>query len=517
MTFNRKHTVQTVVIALISIILISAFVLAVRRDLDNDYLTNVYAGCEASDIVVKWKLPVFNRAAGIMINVEGNGVSEESFISPLNSSYIFSGGIHGEKYKVTVREKYKDGTEGEIFEREVLCFDEDKIPDLPLIRIETAGHEEPGGKSVESPGELWGVTVIDNDYVEGVMNYRIDASTEIDRKISIRVRGNTSSTGPKKSYKITMGKPVDMLQMGEEYAGKEWLLIDQGESLNGYIGEFLSDYCGMEWTVHMKPVNVIVNGDWKGLYYLSENPKQERAGGRISKPGFMIENDPYWWKAGTVYFDIEEQDSPMKITFVYPDNMEPDDDRIGPVRDYVQYVHSMIYAEDNRALSYLDVDSFVSWIMVKDLMLIMDGGGSNIYYYSDSPDYSDYSKNTLYIGPLWDMDSGMRASEKKADPDTYWSYQHYAGWYIYSHLFAMSEFRSAYRIRWQGVSAGLAQDLDKELEAYYSKYGEAVEASRILESARWDSDMVSLREEVDYDKGFITKRIAFIDAETGEW
>ena len=80
--------------------------------------------------------------------------------------------------------------------------------------------------------------------------------------------------------------------------------------MNAYIGEYLSEYCGMEWTVHMKIVNVIINGDWKGMYYLSENPKAARSAGHITKNGFMVENDPYWWKADTVYFDIDEQQVP---------------------------------------------------------------------------------------------------------------------------------------------------------------------------------------------------------------
>ncbi len=517
MIINRKHAFQAAIIVFVSAFLMAVFFLAIRNDLENDHLTYVYCGCEDSVIAVKWKLPVFNRASGIRINIEGAGVSEEVLISPMNSSYFFSGGIHGEKYKVTVREKYKNGTEGEVFEREVLCFEEDKIPDLPVIRIETVNHEEPFSRSVESPGDLWGETVIDNEYVDGVMKYSADASTEIDKRIRIRVRGNTSSVGPKKSYKITLNKPVDMLQMGEEYASEEWLLIDQGESLNGYIGEFLSEYCGMNWTVRMKLVNVIINGDWRGLYYLSENPKQELSGGLIGRNGFMVENDPYWWKPGTAYFDIEEQYSPMKITFVYPDNMVPDDERISPVRDYMQFVHTKIYSEEEDALSYIDTGSFVSWIMVKDLMLIMDGGGSNIYYYTESLDAQDYGNNILYIGPLWDMDSGMKASMSKADPETYWSYQHFANWYIYSHLFAIPEFRNAYSDAWKSVSADLADDLDRELESYYSQCGEAVESSRILESARWGTDTVTLREEIDFDKEFIGKRIAFIDQEVGKW
>lgn len=514
---SGKNAGQIIVVAFISVFLIITFALAVRIDLENDYLINVYVGCEDSDIVIKWKLPAFNRASGIKINIDGNGVSEEKIVSPLNSSYTFTGGVHGEKYNVSVCEMYKNGDSGEVFEREILCFDEDKIPDLPVIRIETVNHVEPHGQRTESPGELWGETIIDNEYVEGIMKYSADSSTEIDKRISIRVRGNTSSTGPKKSYKITMSKPVDMLQMGEEFASKEWLLIDQGESLNCYIGEFLSDYCGMEWTVHMKTVNVIINGDWKGMYYLSENPKADRAGGRITKNGFMIENNPYWWKADTVYFDIDEQDSPMKITFVYPDITSPDDERIGPVKDYARFVHAKIYSDDEEALIYIDTNSFVSWIMVKDLMLVMDGGGSNIYYYVESLDASDYSGNKFFIGPLWDLDSGMMASLMKADPDTYWCYQHYCSWFVYTHLFNDPEFRDAYKTRWVTVSSELSHDLDQELESYYSEYGEALEASRVLEAARWDTDVMTLRDEIDFDKSFIDRRIAFIDSETGAW
>ena len=516
MTF-KKHTGQLVIVAFICVFLMITVIAAVRTDLANDILTNVYVGCEDSNIVVSWKLPAFNRASGVLVNIEGNGVSEELLVSPLKNSYKFTDGVHGDKYTVIVREIYKNGTEGESVTKEVLFFDEDKIPDIPVLRIETVNHEEPHSQSTEPQDDVWGETVTDNEYVEGVMKYTVDSSTQIDKRISIRVRGNTSSTGPKKSYKITMSKPVDMLRMGEEYASKEWLLIDQGESMNAYIGEYLSEYCGMEWTVHMKIVNVIINGDWKGMYYLSENPKDARSAGHITKNGFMVENDPYWWKADNVYFDIDEQQVPMKMTFVYPDINSADDERIGPVRDYMQFVHNKIYNEDDEALYYIDTDSFVSWIMVKDLMLVMDGGGSNIYYYVESLDPSDYQNSKIYIGPVWDLDSGMKASEKEADPDSYWGSQHTTGWFIYCHLFNLPEFRNAYQNRWNGISSGLANDLGQELENYYTEHGEAIEASRVLEAARWDKEVVTLREEIDYDKAFMDKRIAFIDSETGDW
>ena len=84
-------------------------------------------------------------------------------------------------------------------------------------------------------------------------------------------------------------------------------------------------------------------------------------------------------------------------------------------------------------------------------------------------------------------------------------------------MFNDPEFRDAYKARWVTVSSELSHDLDQELESYYSEYGEALEASRVLEAARWDTDVMTLRDEIDFDKSFIDRRIAFIDSETGAW
>lgn len=55
------------------------------------------------------------------------------------------------------------------------------------------------------------------------------------------------------------------------------------------------------WTPNTKFLNVLINGNYKGLYHLIETV--ERADNRIvtDKSGFVIENDAYWWKPNQVF------------------------------------------------------------------------------------------------------------------------------------------------------------------------------------------------------------------------
>ena len=73
---------------------------------------------------------------------------------------------------------------------------------LPLIEIWTVDGKEPTGTHINAPEGLWGITLVDNDYVQGRMKISIKDSLIYDSKevgMKIRLRGNTSSTGTKKN------------------------------------------------------------------------------------------------------------------------------------------------------------------------------------------------------------------------------------------------------------------------------------------------------------------------------
>ena len=105
-------------------------------------------------------------------------------------------------------------------------------------------------------------------------------------------RGNMSWTFDKKSYTVKLDKKVDLCGMG---ASKKWALVanhyDKSllrNSLAGFIGSKMTK---LAWTPKSKPVDLYVNGSYRGSYLLMEriavtDPAKKKPGEavRVSVP-----------------------------------------------------------------------------------------------------------------------------------------------------------------------------------------------------------------------------------------
>ena len=506
-----KGTKQMIAVVCVGMILLFLIFVAIKRDLQQDHLHNVYVGCQNSNLVVRWELPLINNAEAVSVCIEGDGYSKEILLPPHKREFVFEDGNHGKRYSVTVTELYRDGSMGTPVTKETLCFDESQLPDLPIIRIDTTNNIEPTSDTLDAPEGLSGKTIINNDPVDGVMNYSINQSCTITSRIQIRLRGNTSSACfEKKAYSITLDNPVDMLQRGGECTNKEWFLLNTGTSMNEYIGEYLAERCGRNWIAHMTYVNVVINGDWKGLYCLAEAYNCPQFRDLVSDDGFLLENDAYWWKPNTIFFKVD-QIRVTGITVKHPSIKDLNDPRLDELADFMQAVADGIGELDEDYLSFIDTESFISWIIVKDLMNVVDLTGSNYIFYIDRFDHDNYSNNIITMGPVWDLSSGMLYESDS------WEFpsQHIA--FLYSSLFQMNGFRSEYKTKWEAVSDGLSDDFRNEMEEFYSNYGQAIQESRMLDSERWNTDVCDLRDEIDYDEALISSQVSFIDSMIVEW
>ena len=122
------------------------------------------------------------------------------------------------------------------------------------------------------------------------------------------------------------------------------------------------------WTPNTKFVNVLINGNYKGLYHLIETV--ERADNRIAtdKSGFVIENDAYWWKPNEVFFKTGKQHQCMGFTFKYPDSDDITDEQLSSISSYMNTVEEAIFKNDGSAADYIDYESFARWILVHDIL-----------------------------------------------------------------------------------------------------------------------------------------------------
>ena len=129
---------------------------------------------------------------------------------------------------------------------------------LPALYIETENHAP-----VISKTEYLKATYrLDPMGAEGIEALGTEAAP---LPMQIRGRGHSSWNGAKKPYKIKLEKKTAMMGMPKN---KHWALLKPTE--NTVAGLQLGKIMGMAWTPSFRPVEVVLNGDYIGLYFLTE-------------------------------------------------------------------------------------------------------------------------------------------------------------------------------------------------------------------------------------------------------
>lgn len=393
--------------------------------------------------------------------------------------------------------------------------------------METANGLDPAFEIAPKDNEetQWGRTITNNEYIAGSIALESDEMVLPPSEMRIRVRGNTSaSTHGRVPYKIELESKQNLLGLDGDYAEKEWLLLNCGESLNLYLGLLLSDACGLEWRPQMRFVNVMLNGDWKGLYILTEPVRRIVTQLPISDSGYLFENDIYWYNTDGLYFTTGLQPAQYGFTFKYPKIREIGDARIAVLAEYMQNLEVLMENDTGAVFDYVDEDSFAAWTLVKDISNILDPNGSNMFFYLQSLDPDDPTASQLKLGPVWDFDAAFGLYHIDASSEFWgplkdltegWSWQHsWPGTYT-NYLMQNPYFYSRYTALWHTVRTNLLQKLSDQLDELQGTQGEALNESRSLNAARWHIKTILLEDEIAYDKVWLADRIAWIDSQLG--
>ena len=208
---------------------------------------------------------------------------------------------------------------------------------LPVVNINTVDGEMPTCDILEHPDGCMGQAITNMNKVRGRLQILLGEDTLYDSGeyqkdstgITIRVRGNSSAWQDKKPYKIKLQKKADLLLRGEDekYCDKEWLLIkDERVTLNTVIGVKVNELMSMQWTPAYQIVNLILNGDYRGVYLLIESVKRNnRCRLDVDKQtGYVFEYDPYWWNEDVYLETYFTRSLDAKFTFKEPDPITDD-------------------------------------------------------------------------------------------------------------------------------------------------------------------------------------------------
>ena len=261
-----------------------------------------------------------------------------------------------------------------------------QVTNLPTVVINTENAEEIVSKEEELSSNVYIISKDGKDVL---------ATSET----GVRGRGNASWLYfPKKPYRLKFKSKQSPLRAPA--SAKKWTLISNysDKTLMRNILAFEVSRCvGQSYTPFCHPVDVIVNGEYKGCYQLCD--QVEAAGGRVpAKDGYLIEIDSYAYQEDLMFTSW----SGTPVTIKHPD----EDDIIWEQRSFIEnFFNKMESAalannftdETDGYRKYLDLESFLRNFIIGEFCGNPDMLWS-VYMYKDAAD------SKLYTGPTWDHD-----------------------------------------------------------------------------------------------------------------
>lgn len=371
---------------------------------------------------------------------------------------------------------------------------------LPLVEIVTIDGEEPTCDYISPPEGISGLT-IDNatkvpgrlrKWVHGEVVYDSGDYEEDVSGMRIKIRGNTSAYEPKKPFKVKLEKKADLLCRGDnDYKDKEWVLMKDDYDIDGdgllhlMIGLEVGRRCGMSWEPQAEFVNLMINGDYRGVYMLCESIKRGKTRIDVDKDtGFVIERDPYWWKEDLSFSTYRHQ---MHYTFKYPESEDVTTQQVDETRTLMDEVEKAIWYGCIDTL--IDIENTASWLMAHDILGTWDAAGSNIFVYK----YDDSPESKLKMGPLWDFGSIMWMKGE-------WSNVHIGETFYFHYLLEMAAwenlpFIEAYQELWEKRGCFVIDEMLDFLTAFLaSDEAEALQTCNVWDMARWEHLKPSVEE-----------------------
>ena len=261
-----------------------------------------------------------------------------------------------------------------------------QLTNLPTVVINTEGSQEIVSKEEELSSTV---------YIISEEGTNLLATTET----GVRGRGNASwDQFPKKPYRLKFKSKQSPL--GASASAKKWTLISNysDKSLMRNILAFeASRRIGQAYTPYCHPVDVIVNGEYRGCYQLCD--QVEAAEGRVpAKDGYLIEIDAYAWKEVSAFWSWRG----TPVTIKHPDEDDITDSQRQHIESFFNQMETAALGEDftdpeKGYRKYLDLESFLRNLLVGDFCGNTDLLWS-VYMYKDAKD------GKLYTGPTWDHD-----------------------------------------------------------------------------------------------------------------
>ena len=223
-------------------------------------------------------------------------------------------------------------------------------------------------------------------------------------------RGNWTWTGfDKKPYRIKFDAKQKVLGMP---SNKHWCLMAGADDCMGFlknpVGYMLSRAMGLRWTPGMVPVELVLNGEYKGLYFLTEQirvgsnrvavtEQEDNAVDSVSG-GWLVEIDNYYEDGNVTLRESNNQE--VWFTMKSPEILSQQQ------RTYIEAqlngLNNAIWGNNEADVwSRLDLNEAVKYYLIQEIMEDCESYHGSCYLYKERD--RNGANEKWFFGPVWDF------------------------------------------------------------------------------------------------------------------
>jgi len=417
--------------------------------------------------------------------------------------------------------------------------------DLPIMVIETDGSQNiPNEPKIDAQMKL-----IHRDNWE--RNLLTDPGHEYDGRIGIEIRGSTSaSLFPKVGYGFetrfadNSNNNISLLGLPAE---NDWVLhgpYSDKTLMRNALAYILAGEI-MDYAPRVRHVEMIINGDYQGVYLLTEKIKRDKNRVNISKlrpedtsgdqltGGYIIKVDKYTgnstgWSSGFTYPDDNDSHD-----YIYhePKFDEMDDVQRAYIKDFIFEFEFLMSSdnfndETNGYSKWIDEKTFVDGLLINEISKNIDAYRLSTFLYKDR----DSIDSRLKFGPVWDFNLAFGNVDYCEGFDfTGWMYKFndicpwdtYKIPFYWDKLLSDNFFKASIRSRWEALRAdkfsneNLLFKIDSLAGHLEESQARNFEQWPVLNEYVWPNPSIygSYDEEVESMKVWLLNRVAWMDVQ----
>jgi spore coat protein CotH len=411
---------------------------------------------------------------------------------------------------------------------------------LPIVKIQTIADS-----IVDYPKVLVHIGIINN----GILNNILDDENDLSSYASIEIRGSSSQWFDKKSYSfelrdsIITDSTIDKMVLGMP-AESDWILYapyTDKTLMRDVLTQILYAQMG-QYAPKCKFVELVIDGNYKGIYVLEEKIKRDKNRVNIAKlkdtdtsgvnisGGYLLKIDKTTGNfLGGFGSNVNTyQGNPKNIYFQYDYPKLPNIQQQTYIQSYIDSFENAMLASDwqdvnNGYRKFINEKSFMDFFFLNELGHNVDGYRLSTYLHKKRADQGD---GKLHMGPVWDFNLAYQNADycEGWRTDSWAMYQlcdssYYPFWW--DRFFADSTYVNDLKCRYNYYRKDILseQNIMSKIDSIVLQIDTAAinrnyNAWPILGTYVWPNYYVgtSFNEEIDSLKSYINKRLIWMDS-----